>query len=309
MGCDVMSDYDYIEKALEKAAKKENRQTQSAGDKGLIPGDTLRLISPNGMDPGMVTLLEPDSLAAEQYKNLRTHVLRSNVTNGYRTFLVTSALPQEGKTITLANLAISIALGMDETVLLVDTDLRNPSIHKFLGLKVTLGLSDYLTCPGLELRDLLLKTSIEKLTILPAGSIPPNPVELINSRKMTDLINEVKERYDDRIILFDSPPLSILADAKIIGFRVDAAILVIESRKTSREVLSRAISALGETNIIGMVFNRADSPAPEYYYYDYGYTYGQGMDKETHSLNERTRYPKEWLNRVYRFLRPKRKTL
>jgi exopolysaccharide/PEP-CTERM locus tyrosine autokinase len=304
---------DYIEKALEKHSRKEDRQSHSVKDTGFLPGDTSGLISPNGIDPGVVTILQPDSLAAEQYKNLRTHILRSKMTKGYRTFLITSALPGEGKTITLVNLAVSIALGMDETVLLVDTDLRNPGIHRFMGLKTTQGLSDYLTCPGIELRELLLKTSIDKLTILPAGPIPPNPVELINSRKMTELITEVKERYDDRIILFDSPPLTTLADARIIGFRVDAIILVVESRKTPREVVSKAISALADANIIGVVFNRADEPSPEYYYYDYRYSYGQRMGQKDNALNDPNKAqdysPKGWLKHVYRVLRPERKTL
>jgi capsular exopolysaccharide synthesis family protein len=153
--------------------------------------------------PDLVSLANPDSPEAELFKLLRTQVLFPPSGRPPRTILVTSAVAEEGKSFVAANLAVNIAKSVDEHVLLVDCDLRRPSIHSKFGFNGVKGLSEYLSA-GIELPYLILKTGVEKLTLLTSGTPPPNPSELITSSKMAALIEELKARFNDRFIIIDS---------------------------------------------------------------------------------------------------------
>ena len=211
------------------------------------------------------------SFVAEQYRLLRSYLFKFNKAKPLRTILITSTLPNEGKTVTAYNLAACIASSINEHVLLVDTDLRKPSLHKFFGLNPNGGLANYLAGEE-KLPHFLVKTDIDKLTILPAGLVTDNPSELIASEKMKLFIQEVKSRYDDRFIIFDSSPLQQTTEPRIIAEQVDGIILVVASGQTHRQLVAKSVADLGKDKILGIVFNKSrEKSKVSKYYYNYYY--------------------------------------
>jgi capsular exopolysaccharide synthesis family protein len=191
------------------------------------------------------------------YKMLRTQVFQRLRENGWNSLAVTSPGLNEGKTLTAINLAISLAMEVNYTVLLVDADLRHPSVHSYFGIEAECGLSDYLTADK-PLSELLIHPEeIPGLVILPGGKPLANSAEMLNSPKMARLVEELKTRYPSRIILFDLPPLLGAADTLAFSPYVDAALLVIEDGKTQAEDVKRAIGLLQGTNLIGTVLNKS----------------------------------------------------
>lgn len=215
----------------------------------------------------LVTLWEPYSLASEQYRKLRTHILDASRNNAQRVFLISSAICGEGKTLAAVNLAISLGSGLHETALLIDADLRNPNVSHMLGLKKdTRGLAEYLTYGG-NLADCITRTSIPKLSVITSGLPPENPFELLNSKYMSDLIREVKQRYDNRYIIMDSPPLIPVTDSIALSSLVDGIIIVIKASSTQREIVSDAISKIeNKEKILGLVLNGCKGFLPKYTY-------------------------------------------
>ena len=191
------------------------------------------------------------------YNLLRTQILHRTKKKGHNVLMVTSAMPGEGKTITSINLAISIAREVDQFALLVDTDMRNPSIHKYLGIDVSKGLSDHLL-HDIPVHDLLVKPGIDKLSYLPSGDPIRGSTEILGSPKLQELIMEMKERYPDRYVIFDCPDLLNAPDALVFSSYVDGIIFVIEAGKTSREHVQKALGLLEERNIVGVVLNKTD---------------------------------------------------
>lgn len=191
------------------------------------------------------------------YKMLRTQVFQRLRENGWNSLAVTSPGLNEGKTLTAINLAISLAMEVNYTVLLVDADLRHPSVHSYFGIEAECGLSDYLTADK-PLSELLIHPEeIPGFVILPGGKPLANSAEMLNSPKMVRLVEELKTRYSSRIILFDLPPLLGAADTLAFSPYVDAALLVIEDGKTQAEDVKRAISLLQGTSVIGTVLNKS----------------------------------------------------
>ena len=218
------------------------------------------------IDEDIVAYAESDSIEAEQFKMLRTNILFPVSGKPPRLILVTSAMPGEGKSFVAANLAVSIARNINEHVLLVDCDLRKPCIHTRFGYKNVQGLSEYLS-RNIPLASLLLKTKIEKLTLLPGGKIPDNPSELLSSEAMKELLVEVKERYKDRIIIIDSPPPQLTAETNVIARLVDGILLVVKYGFTKREMVAEMIARLGKEKVLGVVFNWLSKRATSYYGY------------------------------------------
>lgn len=193
----------------------------------------------------------------DAYKMLRTQVFQRLRENGWNSLAVTSPGLNEGKTLTAINLAISLAMEVNYTVLLVDADLRHPSVHSYFGIEAECGLSDYLTADK-PLSELLIHPEeIPSLVILPGGKPLANSAEMLNSPKMVRLVEELKTRYSSRIILFDLPPLLGAADTLAFSPYVDAALLVIEDGKTQAEDVKRAIGLLQGTSVIGTVLNKS----------------------------------------------------
>lgn len=177
--------------------------------------------------------------------------------NGWNSVAITSPGFNEGKTLTAINLAISLAMEVDYTVLLVDADLRHPSVQNFFGLDTEKGLSEYLT-DNEPLDELLIHPArIPRFVVLPGGKSLINSSEMLNSPKMVHLVEELKTRYPSRIIIFDLPPLLGAADALAFSPYVDAVLLVLEEGKTEAEDAKRAVGLLQETNFIGTVLNKS----------------------------------------------------
>jgi len=221
------------------------------------------------IDPGLACLRDPTSAAAECFKTLRSKIMVGQEGKLCRTIMVTGAQPLDGKTLIAANLAVSIAQGINHYVLLVDCDLRRPTLHKIFGLQVKHGLREYLE-DGTSIGPYLLKTPVNKLTLLPAGKPLASPSELLSSEKMNLLIQEVKNRYKDRFIIFDTPPAHFIPDTAFLADVLDGVVLVVRSGRTNAELVKDVIESIGKENILGVVFNATSEATREYrYYYKY----------------------------------------
>jgi exopolysaccharide/PEP-CTERM locus tyrosine autokinase len=230
---------------------------------------------PVHVDPKVVMLSAPDSAEAENFRVLRTQLLFTDEEKRPRTIMVSSLLPGEGKTFVSTNLAVCFAQGIDEYVLLVDCDLRRPQVHETLGYRNVDGLQEHLTGKR-DLKDLIIKTQIDKLSILPAGKRSPNPAELLSSARMRTFLKEIKERYDDRLVIIDSGPVHITPESKVLAEYVDRIILVVMAGKAPRKEIQKAIDNLGKDKILGIVFNGYNQPTKSYHRYYEEYYGGKG---------------------------------
>jgi len=222
-----------------------------------------------------VTQIRPQSQMAESYRALRTSLLLSNLGAPPKVIMVTSARPQEGKTTTSINTAIVLAQ-KGVRVLLVDADLRRPSVHKTLGMGPRSGLSNVLTGSATVQQTITTSPILPNLLIMPAGTPPPNPAELLASSNMRDLIAELRQQFDH--IVIDTPPTLSVTDAVVLSPRADATILVIRSGHTTKQALRRARDILTQVNahVAGVLLNAVDLTSPDYYYYyEYQGKYGQ----------------------------------
>jgi capsular exopolysaccharide synthesis family protein len=209
-----------------------------------------------------------DENLGEAYKLLRTHILHGTKREGRNTLMVTGPLPNEGKTLTTINLAIAISQKAGQTVLLVDGDLRNPSIHRYLDIPSGPGLIDYLTSGYPIAESLVHPEGMTNLVVLPAGRPTAQSGELLSSPLMGELVKELKHFYPDRYVLFDLPPL-LYADPLAFAPLVDGIILVVEAGSTPREEITRALEMLKAFPVLGCVLNKIDPVELSYGYYKY----------------------------------------
>lgn len=209
------------------------------------------------LDDRLVSYFDPSSMVAEQFKRLRTYVIKPGVENSPKTILVTSTMEGEGKSMIAINLAITIAVDLNSNALIVDCDLRNPSLSRWFGFREQKGLSNYLLGEA-QLPELLIKTSVDKLTILPGGTIQGNPVELIGSKRMKSLVADLKMRYDDRYIILDSSPLLATTEPRVLSDMADGILFVIKSADTPRESIQQALKLIDKKKIIGVVLNQVE---------------------------------------------------
>jgi exopolysaccharide/PEP-CTERM locus tyrosine autokinase len=242
-------------------------------------------------DHPLVSLFQPGSLGAEQFRRLRTHVLKLNVSDPPKTIMVTSATAGEGKTFVAANLAAGIAHDLHFHALLVDCDLRSPSLSQWFGVQNGHGLSDYLVGRG-QLSELLVKTEMEKLTLLTGGSAQAKPAELIGSRRMEALVKELKSRYNDRYIILDATPLLATTEPEVLARLVDGIVIVVRAGVTPRETVKQAIASLDPKKILGFVLNdvefRSSGLSSRYFGSDGYYTqYGYGKRPEPHNSKKK----------------------
>ncbi|MEO8152851.1 MAG: XrtA-associated tyrosine autokinase [Rhizobacter sp.] len=173
--------------------------------------------------------------------------------------LVTSALPAEGKTYCAINLAMSIAMEVDHSVLLVDADVVHPSVMTRLGVDAELGMLDVLTKPSLDLSDVLLRTNVPKLTLLPAGSATAKSTEILASGAMEAMLAEVAARYSDRIVIFDAPPLLLTSESRVLATRMGQVLMVVQAQKTVHSSVKRAFAELEACDTVWCVLNKATS--------------------------------------------------
>lgn len=255
-----------------KKLEKEKQQEPGRDSSAATSEDKV-------LDSKIVSFFEPSSMVAEQFRRLRTYIIKPGRDDSKKTILVTSALAGEGKSLVAINLAITIAVELQSNALLVDCDLRNPSISRLFGFQEKKGLSNYLLGEA-ELPDLLVKTPVDKLSILPGGTLQDNPVELIGSKKMKFLVDDLKTRYDDRYIILDSSPILATTEPSVLNEMVDGILLVIKSGDTPRESVQLALTLLDKKKIMGVVLNHLElktkallrrSFGTHQYYYNYRY--------------------------------------
>ena len=225
----------------------------------------------------LVTQNDPKNPAAEAYRVIRTSIQFAQAGKELKTIAITSCTPNEGKSTTIANLAVVLTQA-GKSVLLIDCDMRNPTVHKNFNLSNKIGLSSCISM-GTAVADAVQATAIEGLDALTAGVIPPNPSELLGSEQMKNLLQRVKEQYD--YVLIDTPPVMPVTDALIVSRFVDGMILVIASAEVkvemARDVKNQLVNA--GANILGVVLNKVRS---EHHGYGYGYYYYYGHDGEKH---------------------------
>lgn len=213
----------------------------------------------------LITKLNPRSPISEQFRTIRTNLQFTAVDDTLETMLVTSAGPSEGKSFTIANLAIVFAQ-QEKKVLLVDADMRKPTVHYTFRIDNRRGLSSVLV-GEYELNEAAIKSDVPNLDILPSGPIPPNPSELLGSNKMRRLIDEAKDQYD--LVIFDTPPVLAVTDAQLLANFVDGSLLVIRSKKTDQESAIKAKELLepAKAKLLGAVLNDVQTSKDQYYYY------------------------------------------
>ncbi len=259
-----------IEKALEEAIRLRGSVPGSGGRNTPVhpesAGGRPTFVPSN---PCLVTLTEPDSPISEEYRKLKAIILKLTKKDAFRNLLmVTSSVSGEGKSITCCNLAVILAQEYNHTVLLIDADLRRPSLHGYLGVSRHAGLADCLT-GGSDLKHAIVKTGIPKLSLLTSGGSAANPVELLSSSRMRELLREVKARYRDRYIIIDTPPLLPYAETQALTALVDGILFVVKEGSTSRTSVRDALDIMKETALLGVVFNdiSAESLRGRYDYY------------------------------------------
>ena len=206
----------------------------------------------------------PKSIAAEAYRSLKTNIQYSSFDKEYKTIVITSSIPGEGKSTTSGNLALTLAEG-ESRVLLVDCDMRKPSMHKNFRVTNTYGIADIL----LQRKKVMDVAHMynKNLSIITAGKVPPNPAEMLGSKAMSAFLEEMKEHFD--YIILDTPPVQVVADAQILSTKVDGTIIVVRAGVTKKEDVNDTVNTLKKVNanIIGTVLHAVDNSKNKYYYY------------------------------------------
>ena len=258
--------FDYLDNTIKSPDEVEARLGLSV--LGMVP-----LLHSREGNIEEILIKDPQTAFSEHYKNLRTALLLSSATKPPQNILVTSMGPEEGKTVTSLNLALTIAES-DYSVLLIDSDLRKPRIHSIFGLNNAKGLSSFLA--GTSSSITIVKSPKKNLSIIPAGPLPPNPSELLGSYKLNELIRVLKERYN--IIIWDSPPLMTVTDGLILSKVLDGTVIVTKAGKTTYDIVRRGLKAIrgrrltdAESHVLGIVINAIDVKKSDYYYYKHYY--------------------------------------
>jgi receptor protein-tyrosine kinase/non-specific protein-tyrosine kinase len=211
----------------------------------------------------LVTALDPHSPAAEQYRAVRTRIAQSENGRYYRALLVTSPAAGDGKSVTALNLALAMAQEFHREVLLIDADLRDPSLHRLVGIPNRPGLSDVLMGEA-TLEDAMVSLPDYRLTVIPAGSAVDRPTELLGSAEMRRLVDALRTQFDR--IIFDTPPAAPLADVGVLSPLVDGLLLVVRAGRTQRPAIDRALEDIDPARLIGLLLNDVEQPVTEYAY-------------------------------------------
>jgi capsular exopolysaccharide synthesis family protein len=215
----------------------------------------------------MITVTNPRSPISESYRALRTNIEFSSIDQTLQVLMVSSAGPGEGKSTTITNLAITFAQS-EKKVILIDADLRKPTAHHTFSLSNRWGLSSVISQQS-KLEEVIQASDIPNLDVMTSGAIPPNPAEMMGSKKMTSLLEQLRQMYD--IILIDTPPLLAVTDAQIVATKSDGVILVVDQGKVKRDIASKAVKSLEsvKARILGVVLNNVKRKANEEAYYNY----------------------------------------
>lgn len=228
---------------------------------------------------GYLTPETPRAKMADEFRVIKRPLLQnvdaqvdSGQTGNANLIMVTSALPGEGKTFVSVNLAMSMAMELDRTVLLVDADVARPALLPRLGVTASRGLLDVLADPSIELSDVLLRTNIEKLTLLPPGTPRAQATELLASDEMDRLLADIASRYSDRIVVFDAPPLLPSTESRVLASKMGQVVFVVEAQKTAQKAVRQALATIETCPVVMPLLNKANQSDVGFYY---GYGYGQ----------------------------------
>jgi receptor protein-tyrosine kinase/non-specific protein-tyrosine kinase len=259
-----------IEEALEKANKL--RQEQFHGK--LSVSEPVRFVDDYEIkNEFIITPDKSDTPIAEEYRRLKSMLIRETKSDFNNSVMITSSVEGEGKTLTAINLAIAIAQEIDHSVLLIDADLRNPMVHKYLEIEYKYGLNDFLS-RDIDVSELFIKTGLPHLKVIPAGERTEHASELLASSKMKSLMHELKKKYMDRYIIVDTPPIASFADAITIGSYVDGIIFVVKERGVKHKTIEESLGILKSFKILGVVFNNVSDMNRNGRYSRYtGYSY------------------------------------
>jgi len=251
----------------------------------MVSGELLNLPLDDLKSKGMLTPDEPRSRVAEEYRIIKRPLLMNIQAKGKASapnanlIMVTSARPGEGKTFTAINLAISMAMEQDKTVLLVDADVAKASAGKMIGVPHSKpGLIDILVNDEVDIGETFLRTDIPNLRVLPAGQVSERSTELLASQRMQTLMEELSERYPDRVIVFDSPPLLFTTEASVLANLMGQIAFVVAENLTPQHKVAEALSHIGKDQTIGLVLNKSKR-SKSTSAYGYGYGYGYGSDR------------------------------
>lgn len=267
-----------------RSSVKEPYATRARQDTpGTRVSRTLNIDLNKLRQQNVLTPNEERTAISENFRRIKRHILK-NVTspNGVQRpnlIMITSALPGEGKTFCTVNLAISIAMEVDLTVLLVDADVARPSVTNVLGIKsdVEKGLMDVLLGDGVDVSEVIYRTNIPKLSVMPAGTRHARSTEVIASERMRLVLDEMSERYRDRVIIFDSPPLLAASEAGVLASHMGQVLVVVEAGRTTETTLKDALARVESSNVLGVLLNKGGAPGAGHYGgYGYGYGYGYG---------------------------------
>ena len=270
--------FEYLDNTIK--TPEELEQVLNLPYLGLIPLLDVSNVSKNDISEELVTLKQPRSSASESYRSIRTRIIYSAAEKPPKSILMTSATTEEGKTITSANMAVTMAHAGSK-VIMVDCDMRKPRLHHLLGLDREKGLSNVLVGEK-RLDEVIVETQEENLHAIACGPIPPNPSELLGSKAMARVIQELGQTYD-RIVL-DSPPLIAVTDAIVLSKMVDGVVLILQANSTPKDLARNSANNLHAVNahVLGVVLNKVDLQKNAYYYQNsyYNYLYGEGTEGE-----------------------------
>ena len=227
----------------------------------------------------LITAAEPKNPVSEQFRTIRTNIEFASVAKGnVKTVLVSSPLPSEGKSTITANLAVVYAQ-QGKKVLLVDTDLRRPTVAVTFGITDNHGLTNYLADVNSDAQSIIRHTRLETLDVITSGPVPPNPAELLASSRMTNLIAELRQRYD--LVIFDVPPFLMVTDAQVLMSKMDGVAVVVSGRQTTKGALQRTTDMLklADAPVLGFIYNDTTRRKNSVTGYGYGYGYGYGDTK------------------------------
>lgn len=251
-----------ITDALKKVADERIARIQKKPEVQYV----VKQVENTKIKPNIVAFHDPASPVGEQYKIIRTNIQALKAKGDYKTFLITSSVNGEGKTVTSINLSMTMAHDLNKkSILLIDADLRKGKVARYLGLNHSPGLSEILK-DEIDPNDTFVSPNIENYTIIPAGKVPKNPAELLSSKKMINLLTSLKARFD--YIFIDSPPVMPLTDPCLLGSITDGSILVIQAGRTQREMIKTVEHRLlqSRTKLLGYIMTGMESHLPRYLY-------------------------------------------
>ncbi len=255
-----------ITSALKKAAEERLSRIERVARIREQDQMVIRKMGDSQIDARLIAYFDQKALISEQYKILRTNILSLFKNKSAKTIIITSAVHSEGKTVTALNLAMTMSQATNKPrILLIDGDMRRGRLEKYLGVKEPAGLSEYLRGQA-DLENIIFNIDVENLSFIACGAVPPNPVELLDSALMRNLLDDVRSRFD--YIFIDTPPLISVTDPGIVGAQADGVLMVVQAGRTQRGIVRHAAELLNQAQakLLGYVLTNIEYHLPEYVY-------------------------------------------